>query len=86
MSTFLTLVTEAEHTPVHLPMPAWGFGVLALGVFAGLLLFVWMFRHTAQTLIEGGHGPDQGDFAHGNAPERGGRHGATGTHDQGHRH
>ncbi|GAB47995.1 hypothetical protein [Mobilicoccus pelagius] len=88
MSMFLTLATAAENGHVHLPMPAWAFGVLGLGVFLALLLFVWMFRHTASSLLEGGHGPAQGDFAHGNAPEghgHDGRHGTTGD-DHGRRH
>jgi len=69
MSTSLLFAAASEAGGHHLPMPAWAFGLLALLVFLGLLLFVWMFRHTAQTMIEGGHGPVQhsGHGAHGAA-------------------
>lgn len=88
MSTFLTLAAASETGEVPLPMPPWGFWLLGIAVFAGLLLFVWMFRHTAQSMIEGGHGPNQGAFTHGNAPEGRGHdgRGTTGPHDHGRRH
>ncbi|GMA40070.1 hypothetical protein [Mobilicoccus caccae] len=72
MSTFITFVAADPAGGNHLPMPAWAFGVLALAVFAVLLLFVWMFRHTAQAMIEGGRGHDARGHGHAQA------HGAPG--------
>jgi hypothetical protein len=34
----------AEEAKRHLPIPAWGFGLIALGVFALLLAVTWAFR------------------------------------------
>jgi heme/copper-type cytochrome/quinol oxidase subunit 2 len=39
-------VAAAEATEEHrdLPMPAWAFALIALGVFFGLFAFTWAFR------------------------------------------
>jgi hypothetical protein len=37
----------AEEAKRHLPIPAWGFGLIALGVFALLLAVTWAFRSSA---------------------------------------
>jgi heme/copper-type cytochrome/quinol oxidase subunit 2 len=40
------LVAAAEGAEQHreLPMPAWAFGLIALGIFFSLFLFTWSFR------------------------------------------
>ena len=40
------LVAAAEEAEQHreLPMPAWAFGLIALGAFFALFLFTWSFR------------------------------------------
>jgi heme/copper-type cytochrome/quinol oxidase subunit 2 len=45
MSAF-ALVAAAEAVEEHrdLPMPAWAFGVIALGVFFALFALTWSFR------------------------------------------
>lgn len=60
MSTLLAFATAEEAGGAHLPMPPWAYGLTALVVFALLLLLVWMFRHTAQTMMVGGHGDAHG--------------------------
>jgi hypothetical protein len=34
----------AEEAKRHLPIPAWGFGLIALGAFGLLLAVTWAFR------------------------------------------
>jgi hypothetical protein len=36
----------AEEAKRHLPIPEWGFALIALGVFAVLLAITWAFRST----------------------------------------
>ncbi|WP_035907365.1 hypothetical protein [Knoellia subterranea] len=68
----------AEEAAAHeLPMPAWGFGVIALAIFALLLAVTWAFRgnaqkHTPHTELNDHHSTE---LAH--------AHGGT-MHDQGH--
>lgn len=40
------LAAAAQGVEEHrdLPMPAWAFGLIALGVFFGLFAFTWSFR------------------------------------------
>ena len=67
-----SLVSAASpHVVNHLPMPAWAYGVIALGLMVVLLLFTWFFRHSAAAMIEGGRGrsgaghtPGAGDSGH----------------------
>lgn len=70
MTTLLTLAAEGEGP--HLTMPPLAFGLTALVIFGLLLLLVWLFRHTAQAMIEGSpHGR-----GHGGAGAAGGHGGA----------
>ena len=40
------LIAAAQEAEQHreLPMPAWAFGLIALGAFFALFLFTWSFR------------------------------------------
>lgn len=58
-------------------LPPIGYGIVALAVFLLLLFLVWMFRHTAQTMIEGHHEGEDYARTHGKAA-------GGGTHGSGH--
>lgn len=84
-----TLATaEGAHVVNHLPMPAWAYGAIALGLGVLLLVFTWMFRHSAAAMIEGGRGRHgQGHGSHGGshaAQDHGAHsaaeHGGRGSH------
>ena len=57
MSATLSLPALApvvtEETLREMPMPPWAYGAIALGVILALLGVVWMFRHTAQVVLDG---------------------------------
>jgi len=57
-STLVRFVTE-EGGHRELPMPAWAFGVIAMGGFLFLLAVLWSFRGTAAK-IRGAEHPDAG--------------------------
>lgn len=46
-TTVTTLAAEAEAGHVELPIPALGFGIIALVLFASGLVALWSFRGTA---------------------------------------
>lgn len=59
-------------------MDPWVYGAIALVIILGSLLVVWMFRHTAQVIIEGGahrrHGAKSGHDGHSSHGTSGGGH------------
>ncbi len=65
LTDFVRVLTEeggAAHAGRPLPMEPWVYGAIAVAVMILLLGLTWMFRHTAQVMIEGdnrphGHGP-----------------------------
>ena len=71
LSTVATLAAEAEHH-IELPMSHWGFGGVALALFALGLAALFSFRNTVEKVAagdhaQGGHGADDsgtGDSAH----------------------
>lgn len=69
MTSFVSLVSEVEVPELeenHIAMPAWGFGLMALCIFALLFALLWAFRNTAARYgAPKGHG-------HGSAGVRGG--------------
>ncbi|WP_226344712.1 hypothetical protein [Agilicoccus flavus] len=73
-SSVLLYAPMAEEATRHLPMPAWAYGAIALGVVLALLGLVWMFRRTAQVAMDG----------HPRRPERHGdaHHGHADLHDE----
>ncbi|PRY54129.1 hypothetical protein BCF74_12538 [Knoellia remsis] len=48
MTSYAARVLTSEEVVNELPLPAWGFGVLALVIFAILLAVLWAFRGNAQ--------------------------------------
>ncbi|MDO5696598.1 MAG: hypothetical protein Q4G51_01360 [Dermatophilus congolensis] len=78
-TSLVTLATAGGAQVVnHLPMPAWAYGAVALALGVLLLVFTWMFRHSAAAMIDGknAHG------AHGThgAQGHGQSHGTKGSH------
>ncbi len=69
------VAAPATHAVNHLPMPAWAFGAIALAVGLLLLVFTWLFRHTAAVMIDGpaAHHGGRGHEAPGAAGEGGPR-------------
>ncbi|STD05984.1 Uncharacterised protein [Dermatophilus congolensis] len=79
MSTHVfSLAAHAPHVVNHLPMPAWVFGAIALAVGVLLLVFTWMFRHSAQAMIEGRD--IHGGASHGHVSQEHGSAEAGGSH------
>jgi hypothetical protein len=78
MSTLaMTVLTETETEKVwELPIPAFVYGIIALGLFLLALLLVWLFRNMAQTMIYGPGGAREGQdplaAAHHGGPHGGG--------------
>lgn len=54
LSLALTLAAASEAGAAG-GLPPIGYGIVALAIFMLLLLFTWMFRRMAQTMIEGQH-------------------------------
>lgn len=71
-------VAEAPHVVNHLPMPAWVYGAIALALGVLLLVFTWIFRHSAAAMIEGERSR-YGQGAHGQA-DSAQQHGGRGSH------
>ena len=74
----LTEEGGAAHAGRPLPMDQWVYGAIALALVVAALVIVWLFRHTAQVMIEG-----DAHRAHGGHGSHGG-HGGHGTSGGGH--
>lgn len=86
LSTFVSLVAEAEHqTGAHhteLPFSHWGFGGIALALFALALAALWSFRGTANKIATGAPESGHGDHQSGSGVTAHGSHAPAGTeHD-----
>lgn len=75
MTSHAARVLAEEAASHDLPMPAWGFALLALAAFALLLAFTWAFRGNAQK-----HTPDSEHNDH-HSTDLAHAHGGT-MHDQ----
>ncbi|WP_168583677.1 hypothetical protein [Gephyromycinifex aptenodytis] len=66
LSLAFTLAAAAEAGAVG-GLPPIVFGITAFAVFMLLLLLAWLFRHSAQTMIEGHHVGEDYARTHGGA-------------------
>jgi len=62
LTSSMTTLAAAEEAQGSLPMPAWAFGVVAIGVFVTLLAVVWSFRNNGAK-----HGQHRGSAQAGHA-------------------
>lgn len=65
-ATAILAAAEAEghHVLVELPIPAWGYGVIALVAFFALGLVTFSFRHVAERHAAKLDGADAGSHGH----------------------
>lgn len=64
---------EAAEETRELPLPAWSYGAISLGLLLLLLLITWFFRNAGHTLVYGPGGVRQGADPHA-SPDHSARH------------